>query len=58
MKDMKSIIAYSTVSQISYMLLCSLVVISVSVSHIIFHALFKSLLFMLAGEIIHLSHSN
>ena len=40
---MKSIIAYSTISQIGYMLLASLVVPSFTMYHIVVHAFFKSL---------------
>ena len=56
--DMKSIIAYSTISQIGYMLLGSLIIPSLSLYHIIVHALFKSLLFLCSAEIIHNSQAN
>jgi NADH:ubiquinone oxidoreductase subunit 5 (subunit L)/multisubunit Na+/H+ antiporter MnhA subunit len=45
--DIKSIIAFSTISQISYMFLAILIFPLVCLFHIIIHALFKSLLFFL-----------
>jgi NADH:ubiquinone oxidoreductase subunit 5 (subunit L)/multisubunit Na+/H+ antiporter MnhA subunit len=51
--DIKSIIAYSTISQISYMFLCVLFFPQYSLYHIIIHGLFKSLLFLLSGSLIH-----
>ena len=51
--DTKSIIAYSTISQISYMFLCVLFFPQYSLYHIIIHGLFKSLLFLLSGSLIH-----
>ena len=54
--DFKSIIAYSTLNQLSYIFLSLLSFNYVSlVYHIIVHALFKSLLFLLAGSLIHIS---
>ena len=50
--DIKSIIAFSTISQISYMFLAILIFPLVCLFHIIIHALFKSLLFLLAGSLI------
>jgi NADH-quinone oxidoreductase subunit L len=55
--DIKSIIAYSTISQIGYMLLAAIIVPSSSIFHIVVHAFFKSLLFLLAAEIIHNSQA-
>jgi len=57
-QDIKSIIAYSTISQIGYMLLGSLIVPSFALYHIFVHAFFKSLFFLLSSEIIHNSKSN
>ena len=54
LSDIKSIIACSTISQISYMFLALLIFPLVSVFHILIHALFKSLLFLLAGSLIHI----
>ena len=54
LSDMKSIIACSTISQISYMFFAVLVGFSlVSIFHIVLHALFKSLLFLFGGSLIH-----
>ena len=50
--DIKSIIAFSTVSQISYMFLAIVFNPLLCLLHILIHALFKSLLFLLAGCII------
>ena len=55
--DIKSIIAYSTISQIGYMLLAAIIVPSSSIFHILVHAFFKSLLFLLAADIIHNSQA-
>lgn len=54
--DTKSIIAYSTVSQISYMFIALLINPLFTVYHIVIHAIFKSLLFILAGSLIHVNH--
>lgn len=52
--DLKRIIAYSTASQLGYMLLtCGLSQYSVALFHLINHAFFKALLFLSAGAIIH-----
>ena len=56
--DIKSIIAFSTISQIGYMLLATLIIASFSIYHIIVHAFFKSLLFLLAAELIHINQAN
>jgi NADH-quinone oxidoreductase subunit L len=54
LSDIKSMIAFSTISQISYMFLAIYGgLILVSIFHIIIHALFKSLLFLLSGSLIH-----
>lgn len=66
--DIKRIFAYSTVSQLAYMFLglgmASLVTgeesetaFLTSQFHLISHALFKSLLFLTAGYLIHIAHS-
>ena len=47
------IIAFSTINQISYMFLALLLFPLVRLFHIIVHALFKSLLSLPAGSIIH-----
>jgi NADH-ubiquinone oxidoreductase chain 5 len=52
--DIKKIIAYSTCSQLGYMLVaCGLSQYSLSLFHLINHAFFKALLFLTAGAIIH-----
>ncbi len=65
--DIKRVLAYSTMSQIGYMLF-ALGVASYggenglgymgSMFHLFTHAFFKSLLFLCAGAVIHLVHSN
>ena len=53
--DIKKIIAYSTCSQLGYMILaCGLSIYSLSLFHLFNHAFFKALLFLSAGSIIHL----
>jgi NADH-quinone oxidoreductase subunit L len=54
--DIKSIIAYSTISQISYMFIALLINPVLTLYHIIIHALFKSLLFLLSGSLIHIQY--
>ncbi|KAJ8322639.1 NADH:ubiquinone oxidoreductase subunit 5 [Batrachochytrium dendrobatidis] len=52
--DIKKIIAYSTTSQLGYMMIaCCLSLYNIAIFHIIIHAFFKSLLFLAAGAIIH-----
>lgn len=52
--DLKSIIAYSTCSQLGYMVaLCGVSGYSISFFHLINHGFFKALLFLTAGMIIH-----
>jgi proton-translocating NADH-quinone oxidoreductase chain L len=52
--DMKRVIAYSTCSQVGYMVFaCGLSNYSVGVFHLANHAFFKALLFMGAGCVIH-----
>jgi NADH-ubiquinone oxidoreductase chain 5 len=52
--DMKRVIAYSTCSQLGYMMFaCGLSQYSVAIFHLANHALFKALLFLSAGRIIH-----
>ncbi len=57
--DIKRVLAYSTISQLGYMML------SLGVGgwvggmlHLITHAFFKSLLFMCSGSVIHACHTN
>ncbi len=52
--DMKKIIAYSTCSQLGYMMFsCGLSSYDVSMFHLTNHAFFKALLFLGAGSVIH-----
>ena len=52
--DLKKVIAYSTCSQLGYMVFaCGLSNYSASVFHLFNHAFFKALLFLGAGSIIH-----
>jgi NADH-ubiquinone oxidoreductase chain 5 len=52
--DLKRIIAYSTTSQLGYMVLaCGLGQYGLALAHLINHAFFKGLLFLSAGIIIH-----
>ena len=52
--DIKRIIAYSTCSQLGYMVLaCGVSQYSVALYHLVNHAYFKALLFLSAGCIIH-----
>nr|YP_010417980.1 NADH dehydrogenase subunit 5 [Sargassum polycystum]USF18198.1 NADH dehydrogenase subunit 5 [Sargassum polycystum] len=52
--DLKRVIAYSTCSQLGYMIFaCGLSNYSVAVFHLANHAFFKALLFLSAGSVIH-----
>ena len=52
--DMKKIVAYSTCSQLGYMVFCcGLSAYNVAFFHLFNHAFFKALLFLSAGSIIH-----
>ena len=52
--DIKKIIAYSTCSQLGYMVfICGLSNYSLSLFHLTNHAFFKALLFLSAGSVIH-----
>lgn len=52
--DLKKVIAYSTCSQLGYMVFaCGLSSYSVSLFHLSNHAFFKALLFLSAGAVIH-----
>ena len=51
--DLKRVIAYSTISQIGYMVLgVSIFAYSAGLFHLMTHAFFKALLFMAAGSVI------
>jgi len=52
--DMKKVIAYSTCSQLGYMVFaCGLSAYNISLFHLMNHAVFKALLFLSAGSVIH-----
>jgi NADH-ubiquinone oxidoreductase chain 5 len=52
--DLKKVIAYSTCSQLGYMILiCGLSNYNLGMFHLVNHAFFKALLFLTAGAIIH-----
>ena len=52
--DIKKVIAYSTCSQLGYMVfICGLSEYNLSMFHLVNHAFFKALLFLAAGSIIH-----
>ena len=52
--DIKKVIAYSTCSQLGYMIfICGLSEYNLSLFHLINHAFFKALLFLGAGSVIH-----
>jgi len=52
--DIKKVIAYSTCSQLGYMVfICGLSEYNLSMFHLINHAFFKALLFLAAGSVIH-----
>jgi NADH-quinone oxidoreductase subunit L len=57
--DIKRVLAYSTVSQLGYMMLALGVGgWRAGLMHLITHAFFKSLLFMCSGSVIHAVHTN
>jgi len=52
--DMKKVIAYSTCSQLGYMVFaCGLSAYNIGLFHLMNHAVFKALLFLSAGSVIH-----
>ncbi len=56
-RDLKKILAYSTVSQLGYMVLAVGVgAFSAAVFHLMTHAFFKALLFLCAGSVMHAMH--
>jgi len=57
--DIKRVLAYSTVSQLGYMMLAlGIGGWAAGLFHLITHAFFKSLLFMCSGSVIHACHTN
>lgn len=56
-RDIKSVLAYSTVSQLGYMFLAlSVGAWTAAIFHLVTHAFFKALLFLGAGSVIHGMH--
>jgi len=56
-KDIKKILAYSTISQLGFMFLaCGVGAFNAGVFHVMTHAFFKALLFLGAGSVIHALH--
>ena len=52
--DLKKVIAFSTTSQLGYMIVaCGISQYSLSLFHLINHAFFKALLFLSAGAVLH-----
>jgi len=52
--DIKRVLAYSTVSQLGYMMLaCGVAAFSAGIFHLMTHAFFKALLFLGSGSVIH-----
>ncbi|ADB17812.1 proton-translocating NADH-quinone oxidoreductase, chain L [Pirellula staleyi DSM 6068] len=57
--DIKRVLAYSTISQLGYMMLALGVGgWAAGLAHLVTHAFFKSLLFMCSGSVIHAVHTN
>jgi NADH-quinone oxidoreductase subunit L len=57
--DIKKVLAYSTVSQLGYMMAALGVgAYTAAIFHLFTHAMFKALLFLGAGSLIHAVHSN
>jgi NADH-quinone oxidoreductase subunit L len=57
--DIKRVLAYSTVSQLGYMIMAlGLAGYTAGTFHLMTHAFFKALLFLAAGSVIHAVHTN
>ena len=56
--DLKKVLAYSTVSQLGYMVAALAFSYTAGIFHLFTHGFFKALLFLAAGSIIHAVHSN
>lgn len=55
--DIKKVLAYSTVSQLGFMVLaCGVGAFQFGIAHLMTHAFFKALLFLGAGSVIHAMH--
>jgi NADH-quinone oxidoreductase subunit L len=65
MNDIKRVLAYSTISQLGYMMLAlgsgaiiGMAAVGIAMLHLISHAFFKALLFLCSGSVIHATHTN
>jgi NADH-quinone oxidoreductase subunit L len=56
--DVKRVLAYSTVSQLGYMVAALAFSYTAGIFHLFTHGFFKALLFLGAGSLIHAAHSN
>ena len=57
--DIKRVLAYSTISQLGYMMMAlGLAGYAAGTFHLMTHAFFKALLFLAAGSVIHAVHTN
>ncbi len=57
--DIKRVMAYSTISQLGYMMMgLGVLGYTAGVFHLLTHAFFKALLFLAAGSVIHAMHTN
>ena len=56
--DVKRVLAYSTVSQLGYMMAALAFSYTAGIFHLFTHGFFKALLFLGAGSLIHAVHSN
>ena len=56
--DLKRVLAYSTVSQLGYMVAALAFSYTAGIFHLFTHGFFKALLFLGAGSVIHGAHSN
>ncbi len=56
--DLKKVLAYSTVSQLGYMVAALSFSYVAGIFHLFTHGFFKALLFLGAGSVIHAAHSN
>ncbi len=57
--DIKRVLAYSTISQLGYMIVAvGMGAVSAGMFHLLTHGIFKALLFLAAGSVIHGAHDN
>ena len=53
--QLKPIVAYSTISQISYMFLALFIWVCMCMFHMLGHGLYKSYMFIISGSLIHVN---